>query len=87
VFEWAVNSLKANLDTRFDVAGMRYHLIRCLERRGGPFPPNTATTTAKAAGSTCGSNYKIHRCLNSLYGGLIYYVCIELYSGKVDCLT
>jgi len=39
VFEWAVNSLQANLDTRFDVAGMRHHLIQCLQRQEvAPFP-------------------------------------------------
>ena len=42
VFELAANSLQANLDTRFDVAGMRHHLIQYLERHEvAPFSQNS----------------------------------------------
>jgi len=39
LFEWAANSLQANLDVRFDVCVMRQHLVRCLETQDlVPFP-------------------------------------------------
>ena len=43
VFEWAANSLHANLDRQFEVRGMCQHLISCVERQEvTPFPKTRA---------------------------------------------